>query len=45
MSIGNRRELYLGEFKGDTTKYYYPVHIRFTVSSIDMTIKSIKIET
>lgn len=35
MSIGNGVELHLGEFKGDTTQYYYPGHIGFTVSSID----------
>lgn len=35
MSIGNGGELHLGEFKGDTTQYYYPGHIGFTVSSID----------
>ena len=35
MSIGNGGELHLGEFKGDTTKYFYPGHIGFTVSSID----------
>ena len=35
MSTGNGAELHLGEFKGDTTKYYYPGHIGFTVASID----------
>lgn len=35
MSTGNGGELHLGEFKGDTTKYYYPGHIGFTVASID----------
>lgn len=35
MSTGNGGELHLGEFKGDTTQYYYPGHIGFTVSSID----------
>ncbi len=35
MSTGNGAELHLGEFKGDTTQYYYPGHIGFTVSSID----------
>ncbi len=35
MSTGNGGELHLGEFKGDTTEYYYPGHIGFTVASID----------
>lgn len=35
MSTGNGGELHLGEFKGDTNKYYYPGHIGFTVASID----------
>ncbi len=35
MSIGEGGELHLGEFKGDTTRYYYPGHIGFTVTSID----------
>jgi catechol 2,3-dioxygenase-like lactoylglutathione lyase family enzyme len=35
MSTGNDGELHLGEFKGDTTEYYYPGHIGFTVLSID----------
>lgn len=35
MSTGNGGELHLGEFQGDTSQYYYPGHIGFTVSSID----------
>ncbi|GGD93759.1 VOC family protein [Planktosalinus lacus] len=35
MSTGNGGELHLGEFKGDTTQYYDPGHIGFTISSID----------
>lgn len=35
LSIGYNAELHLGEFKGDTTQYFYPGHIGFTVKSID----------
>lgn len=42
MSIGNDAELHLGEFKGDTTQYYYPGHIGFTVSSIDTILSRLK---
>lgn len=35
LSIGHNAELHLGEFIGDTTQYYYPGHIGFTVKSID----------
>lgn len=42
MSIGNGGELHLGEFKGDTTQYYYPGHIGFTVSSIDTILSRLK---
>tara|TARA_Y100001934_G_scaffold249294_1_gene310619 strand:- start:413 stop:979 length:567 start_codon:yes stop_codon:yes gene_type:complete len=42
MSIGNGGELHLGEFKGDTTEYYYPGHIGFTVSSIDTILSRLK---
>ena len=43
MSIGNGGELHLAEFKGDTTEYYYPGHIGFTVSSIDTILSRLKI--
>lgn len=42
MSIGNGGELHLGEFKGDTTNYYYPGHIGFTVASIDTILARLK---
>lgn len=42
MSTGNGGELHLGEFKGDTTEYYYPGHIGFTVSSIDTILSRLK---
>jgi hypothetical protein len=42
MSIGNGGELHLGQFKGDTTEYYYPGHIGFTVSSIDTILSRLK---
>ncbi|MCB0473616.1 MAG: VOC family protein [Flavobacteriaceae bacterium] len=35
MSTGNGCELHLGELKGDTTHYFYPGHIGFTVTNID----------
>jgi hypothetical protein len=43
MSIGNGGELHLGEFKGDTTAYYYPGHIGFTVTSIDSILSRLKV--
>lgn len=43
MSIGNGGELHLGEFKGDTTQYYYPGHIGFTVTSIDTILSRLKL--
>ena len=42
MSIGNGGELHLGEFKGDTTKYNYPGHIGFTVTSIDTILSRLR---
>ena len=42
MSIGNGGELHLGEFKGDTTQYYYPGHIGFTVTSIDTILSRLR---
>ena len=35
MSMGHNAELHLGEFKGDTTEYYYPGHMGLTVKSLD----------
>lgn len=35
MSTGTDSELHLGEFIGDTTKYYSPGHLGLIVSSID----------
>lgn len=43
MSIGNGGELHLGEFRGDTTRYSYPGHIGFTVTSIDTVLTRLKV--